>query len=488
MLAEKQMELNLPCGPWNLLASAQWHDHPVSIYKNAEGLLLMVLFEEEAGKVKGLLVLLKKPFLLKSEPAGPAKSIDTVIKKNVAGKWLSFALVDAKPAYIEYSQQAMFDAVRAQYNELVGLEKPAGVNAVPLTKAGADAQEALFGDPFLLLAFSPPKPVQPLPTGLPIGFTADKKKVSLALASKTVVCGNSMESRLKALLVLAENALFQGIPCVVFDSTTRLSPLLSLKNTEVKALKELDLHAPSFPEPKKVLLGKDFFADLSFVSPSFFVEAIGFSDDVKTLLVSRGKLPPALQDLVSGLEKTPETREAPRWLLQKAVRALRVLQKQCGPVFNKNASLDFLDAAPARGSSKLCFVDLSAQPLEARTLALYSLLAQAPSGQPSTTEPRALDALFVITEDAQGFALQLQALINKLPENIGLALNASHAVDASFLSGATRVELLNEKEAVLTQGEQKTRFFLRDPLPQKTQKTPASKLTATENALKPVRS
>ena len=86
------MDLNLPCGPWEQLASGKWASHPVTLYENAEGMLLLSLFEENKDKtVTGVLVLMKRVFLLHDSKYLPANA-ETVVLKKTGNQQLAYAL------------------------------------------------------------------------------------------------------------------------------------------------------------------------------------------------------------------------------------------------------------------------------------------------------------------------------------------------------------------------------------------------------------
>ena len=63
------MQLDLPMGPWTKIVSAQWGDYPLTVYQNPERLMLLSLFEKNGDKVKGVLLFLKKGFVIEGDPS-----------------------------------------------------------------------------------------------------------------------------------------------------------------------------------------------------------------------------------------------------------------------------------------------------------------------------------------------------------------------------------------------------------------------------------
>src|SRR3989338_3760584 len=154
-------ELTLPFGPWKKIISADWNGRPLSVYVNPETLLLLTMFDkDDTGNVKGLLVLLKKPFVLEGSTdafSSSQKRELVFIEKRSPDYHVHFLLVESTPYYIPYSQSDMVQTIQRQYQELAGLSKVLldaaltfDVTIRELSPLDTKTMDLLIGDPFTL--------------------------------------------------------------------------------------------------------------------------------------------------------------------------------------------------------------------------------------------------------------------------------------------------------------------------------------------------
>jgi len=435
------MDLNLPCGPWEQLASGKWASHPVTLYENAEGMLLLSLFEENKDKtVTGVLVLMKRVFLLHDSKYLPANA-ETVVLKKTGNQQLAYALLEAKPAYVSFNQRELFAAIKSQYNELKAMQLEGTKGEVLDDGADPGAREALLGDPFSLFSFSPSAKVELKPHAHPsLGKAGDENVYSDSLS--LIVVGGLKEERLKALTVTCENALVSGVPCIIFDSTKRLEALKNFSPPK-EWLEESGALWVDSPFESRVP-GKDFFIDLSRIDPVFFAECMGLGVEAAAVLKGLRSLPSTIAEL---LHKVPLDSYAG----QKVSRCLEVLQKTAPNVFNRSPPPNF---ALSTGSSKIFYYDLSPLPKEVRLLALDSVLS------PFESEVRNA-VLAVIEEDLSELPVSIYSLLNGLP-----AKGAAIAVNAESPGAPLpipQLHVLKYPEDMFEEENQKTRFVLRKP-------------------------
>jgi hypothetical protein len=402
-------------------------------------MLLLSLFEEHGdGQAKGVLVLMKRPYLLRDSKRLPSNA-ETIVLKKAGNQQLAYALLEAKPSYVSFNQRELFAAIKSQYNELksMGLE---GSRGEPLSEAEPQAREALLGDPFSLFSLSPSTKVTLKVRAHPELGTQNNEKVysdSLSLA----VIGGLKEERLKAFLVACENALASGVPCVVFDSTGRLGVLKNFSPGK-KWLEESGAGqiAPTF---EKRVLGKDFHVDLSRIDPVFFAECLGLGNDAAAVLKALGSLPAKLDELA---RKIPLNSYAG----QKTSRCIEVIGKSAPRAFNRSPSPNF---AGATGASKTFYYDLSSFPLELRLLVIQSVLS------PFESEVRE-SVLAAVEEDLGELPTSVHSLLKALPSKGGAVLVNTSSANVPF--EFPQLHLLKFPEAVLQEGGQKTRFTLRN--------------------------
>ena len=443
--------MDFPNGPWNKIAVAQWAGHPVTIYQNAEKILLMLVFDEAEDKsVKGLLVLMKKPFLVEGNPDAFAEtqSRSLVIVQKVSREAKhTFLLVEATPIYTEYSQAKLFDSVRAGCDELEALGKVVadiasvhGTKATELRRLPPEIGDALTGDPLLLFAMPASGPAAGSAPSeaakmMLLGTESDGKAVEIStiLLKRTAIAGNS-QKQAQALQMLCENALLTETPCMIIDSYGSLGGI-GERNPEpdAKRFGETNKMQPQGFALAKAIFGSDFSIDLTVISASAFVKAFGLTDEIRQALPPI--MPPTLQDAAEQAHGG------------KAVRAMRVLQKQYSSLFGSAAI-----SLPAAGG---IYVNLSKQPEEVRMLAIVSLLNSLKNGS----------AFIAVNEDLAGAADELKSSIAALEgRGYSYACCASHPSDLGFVKDPTlSIEAVGEETIATIHGE-KRRFILRPTL------------------------
>jgi len=443
--------VDFPNGPWNKIAVAQWAGHPVTIYQNAEKILLMLVFDEAEDKsVKGLLVLMKKPFLVEGSPDAFAEAHSrslVVVQKVSREAKHTFLLVEATPIYIEYSQAKLFDSVRQGCDELEALGKIVadiasvhGTKATELRRLPPEIGDALTGDPLLLFLM----PASSSAAGnaseeaarmMLLGTESEGKavEVSTILLKRTAIAGNA-QKQAQALQVMCENALLTETPCIAIDSYGGLGGM-GERNPEpdAKRFGETNKLPPRGFSLAKAVFGSDFSIDLTAISASAFVRAFGLTDEIKQALPPL--MPPTLQDAAEQAKNG------------KAVRAMRVLQKQYSSLFGRAAL-----APPQTGGM---YVNLSKQPAEVRMLAIISLLNSLQNGS----------AFVALNEDLAGAPDELKSAIAAIGNRgYSYACCAAHPSDLAFVKDPTlAIEAVGEETIATIHGE-KRRFILRPTL------------------------
>ncbi len=450
-------ELSLPYGPWTRLASAQWTGHPLSVYVNAENMVMLTVFDKTEKNINGMLVLLKKPLLVEGKTEAFAATQQrelTIIEKLSAGRHVKYLLLESTPYYVPYTQAELIKVIQRQYAEIMGLTKviftaSASFDFKVTELHPHDAQtEALLGDPFTLFALSSITPSESVavPTGrrmvrLVLGVDAAGQPVDVPPAdiAKTAVLGATHAERLQAITSLSEAALSAGLPCFVFDTSGAFAGLGTL-GEKPRNLEKFGLAFPSTAYAfKAYALGQGLLIDLRFVPLDVFETALGISNkDVHAVLERVFAQASNLDDLIQRAETMPDAKPATQYALRKAARALRTLQKAYPATFGKNTFSEL--NAPWDSGSKVFYVDLrgkDAALIELCVLSLFSPL--------QTTDRTTPSVLAVFDRPASLLSPRIQSAI---PPCVALALGADHEADVRF-TPSLELDVLGNNEAVV---------------------------------------
>ncbi len=475
------MDFNLPFGPWTQLVRANWAGFPAGVYVNPDRVILLLVFDKQGDAPSGMLVSLRKAFavdgdLCKAVESQP-REVTLLLKHSPSGSQ-RFVIVSATPAFVKYSRDELEEAVGRQFSELSVLSsfvqdmgKAYKVEVKDLAAVAESEAQALLGDPASFLAlFNPGMKPQSSTAAVQegvrvaVGVDSSNKVVSLPLdaACRSLVVGGSEEARLQAAQVLLEGALLNGVPCVVFDLRGAFSGLAK-PNSSTKDFARHRMVATPLGFPfREYKLGSGIYVDLAFVTPRLFNEAFGLqgTDVGKAveLAWSQNAELHSLSDLSAAVGRLAETPEVTRYLMLKARRLLRVVEKRHPAVFNKNVASELM-MPWHEGIGKVFHVDLSGRGVAVNHLLVYSVLNAIPA-------PKNKKLRMVVCFDAPAagvFPDVLRAVSESAAGGVGCVLQAESELDAQpFDSAGARLELVGKGEAVATVGVEKPlRFTLR---------------------------
>ena len=470
------MQLDLPMGPWTRLVSAQWGDYPLAIYQNPDKLMLLALFEKDAEMVKGALVFLKKGFLLEGDPSKFSISQRrdmTLMYKYSKDQLTKYLLIGSSPMYIEYALDSLIKAVNEQYSELDNLSRATveilkgyDCKATEFRILPEEKLQQVLGDPFSLFGiFATSGGVAPASTAsmrCPVGIEKggellEVRMNSLALAG---VSGGEARDRLHAVHILVEGALLNNLPAVVFDAGGTFAGL-SLPNKDQSRYEQFRMTSIPLGFPfKEYGFDNGLFIDLSGIPPDAFIKSFHLEQSdiapviAKAFGAGAASLP-SLSDLIVALSSLKDSPEMPKYSINKAVRALEVIQK-CHPgVFAKSSGADF---APSSGLGKVVHISLRGAPPEVAQMAVFAVLKTL-----SGTVSPGLRVIAAFGQDASLVSPEVKARLAELrTRGVGAILQAEHSID---LEGAgnfsLKAELVGSEAVVSEEGQGQKRVTVR---------------------------
>ena len=482
------VELSLPRGPWKKTVNAQWHDFPVSLYESPSGEVLMVVFEKDEEKTTGLISVVNKIYSvigdtskLESTDSEHELTIFTKVSKQGTHKFLlcysdpkysSFAPVDFKRS-IE-SQLIELDAVS---NDVHTLESKYGFKLIDLKEESDDVKQVLLSDPLLIFALFNPLSVKQQTGNLavPLGKSSDGEiiKVKLDDLTATTVIGGSRDDRLAVIQVVAENALQNNIPVIVFDSINAFDGLAkpNTNQKEIVQYKDFGLMATPAGYPyKKFKLGQDVYIDLLKVEPKEFTSVFGFQEsdsaafivktfDEKKLSIS------TLSDLARELENASNT-AATQYIKYKALRLTRVLNKTYKQLFSKTTPVEI--ALPWRdGIGKVVHIDVTGQDKQIVDLFVKTIIELVP--QPPASN---LSVLFAFSDEGTSTINAALVVNSKFSRKAAFAIQGANESAVKQIKDATLVVKLSAGSVfVSTPSVPEKRIDLRPTYSQKNQTT-----------------
>jgi hypothetical protein len=463
--------MEAPNGPWTRLVSAKWGVYPLTIYQNPDRVLLATLFDVAEGEPKGMVVLMRRVLVVEGDLsrfiAAQTRELALVEKVSSVGK-LSYLFVASTPKYVSYNAEEFENEVKKQYGELSGYFSSTnealtgyGLKAKDLLDASDEQVQSLLGDPYVLLALLNP---QAAPSRTPMaipkfllgkGLTGESIDLNLENLASCAVIGGEREQRLHAMHVLLEGAMQSNVPCVVFDASKAFSGMAVL-GKNVGRLQEFKMPPRSVNFPFKAYeLGKTLFVDPSLISGDSFLKAFALENSdvaavMKQVYDEKRRDLSSLNDLVAALGNAKESKEAPQYIINKAVRVASVLQRSHQGLFGKVVTPELF--TPWQESmGRVFYVDVSSvASQQLRHLVLSSILEAIPL--PPTNELR---LLLAFEQDAGEIAAEV-ALVQKRfsGRGIGFMFQASTDGDVPLKEPKLKLEVVGN-EVVATEFGQK---------------------------------
>lgn len=451
-------DVSLPFGPWSRIASAQWSGHPVSVYTNAENLVLLTVFDKTDEKVNGILVLLKRPLLVDGRTdafATSQKKELTFVEKISSGKRVKFLLLEATPYYVPYNQSELVSAMQRQHQELEGstrivMDAGATFDFQVREPTPRDPEmEVLFGDPLTLFSLSgaphESAPSAPKAGRLLLGLDADAQDLFVPVSAllRTKVLGKTHLERQSVLQAIIEGVLSAGVSALVFDASGVFSGLQQV-DPAPKNLEKFALSPLGAPVPLKAFApGKGLLIDLRAVDIDWFCMLLGVNDpQIRGVLNRCFSDASSLVELVQRVEKMTDSRDTPQYAIQKTLRALRVIQKAFPSAFGATTAPE-LKQPWASGFGQVLYVSLRGMAPELSELLCLSLLRSLED------PPYPAAAMVVFDAPASTFSSRI---LHALSPHVALAASCEHETDVPD-EATLELDVL-EKEVIVSQAHQ----------------------------------
>lgn len=474
------MELDLPYGPWTKIVSAEWGRYPIVLYQNPDKIMMLVLFEKTKDKVTGMVLILKKIFVVEGDIAKfmqAQKREVTVIEKFSKDYNNRYLLVGATPAYSTYSQDELIESVKKQYLELEAMNKLVtdmskgyGFKVRGLEEATDAEAQTLLGDPLTLFAYSAPAgspasleaSVRLIKAKIGINSEGEDVEVKLDSFNSVSIVGETREKRLHVMHVLCESVLQNSVSTLIFDSTGALTGL-AFPNDDPSRYTAFHMPGMAAGFPFKAFeLGENLYIDLSKSDSDLFLRTFGlekteFASIVRSIHEKNRLGISTLGDLINELSKQSESKDVLLFNIKRAIRSLEVLQKVYPSLFAKNIAGE-LTQPWQDVTGRVYHLKLSKYPPEVQRLLIDSVLHGLVS--PPTAS---LQLLVAFEQNAQAVTDEVLYLINKFrKQGVGFVIQADHELDIEKVGeNALAIEAIGDEVVAKEVGEKQVRLTIR---------------------------
>jgi hypothetical protein len=492
-------KLKLNHGPWSEIFLGTWSGYEVHLFENPEKFTLTIIYEKARGKTKGMAILLNKYFMVGGDTSRLLKTLGgyaLVFEKNYPSFKRRYLSLSSGPRYIDMEKELPSTAVDEAFKKIeemseraVELSHGLGVELTELKNAKEDEISSLFSEPILLpgivMREGGRAPAAAVPAVkrpgamLVLGkkITGGNAQVSIDELATTVIIG-PIESRKKAVQVLMESCVLNGVSVIIFDEDGSFEKM-GAPNRDFEYEAYPDLQPIGMP-----LKTTDLTVDLNLIDAEMFKEIIGMSPEKESLgktameLISRvlkesqGSLE-SLSDMEEKLLTLEE--EVKRFHVYRAVRMVKVCDNAYAGVFAGKIEMHRFISPYAKSMGSISRVDVSNIPQNLKKAFAFSLIKSLYEQLRESTPELRIVVFFVRGVDIAPSAVKKrldEALLKTLQEcsqfGVGYCLGVQHGIDLNpqiLESSSLRFDFITNEEAAVKEANQRAyRMKLRPTL------------------------
>jgi len=388
-------DLKLAFGPWTVIFQGTLFGYESNLISNKDSIILVEISQENSSKVIiGATLILSSAQSLKlfSENLEIENASLAVKTKE---KQFNYLLTGVQPRLFdkenfEENVNTLIEDTREKAIALKEMALGQGITLDFLKQDSIEAKEFFINAQLIPLIAS-----QTLESHIATESFAETNyaKAILGLNSmqgiaeetlmsfnKTLIEGNSSESRLHLMHILIENALLSKIPAIILDANKNFQGLTDQTKNLVSLQKfKMETEPIGFPV-KHFKAGTDFKVNLSLIKANDFKELIGFNEEIlqKNLeqAIQNNSRKDSIEQLIktiSLIEVTPEFTEFEK---NRLIRIVKLFNELNPGLLNGTNDLNLLTKSSTQGIAKASIIDLSELTIEQKILMIESLVKE----------------------------------------------------------------------------------------------------------------
>ncbi len=489
------MQLLFPNGPWTTWLNGRVGEHPVQIWKNAEGQLILAVYELKDKELHGILIEAFQVWKAEGNVDALLSQSDVPILElathNAANQTTHYLVSRSKQTYALYLEEAVkqealrvFDTLTATNQIVTQSARAHDITLTSFAQLPENEKNQFFAQivltPWLTSASMTTRPEQDTPAKTPLnawlGSDPDQKEI-LEPASQfplTIIEGTNEIDRQRAFHVHLENLVLTGRSVALLDFDNAYAGL-ALPNTQTPIE-----HAPSgFPVREKTI-GTKHPVPIAGLEGKAVATTLGWGTSAGTQLIEHILDTHQTTNWDTLLETTAEFGHqsgAKDYQIERAKRIITLTRKRFENEWGKNGLATGWNKGWLSNLGRITRYRLERDSPENRKLALLAItremLEDKNPGLGAIAIPKTSDLIHhdCDTEIEKAIAHNLGEL-NRIGHY--LALEAPHAdgLPAAFHEKSTaRITVVNGRDVGIQFKDRKNyRLQLREPLSQPTAK------------------
>jgi hypothetical protein len=465
------MELRLRSGPWTTVFHGTFLGHEMELLRNPEGVLLVAIFEKEAGITSGVLLQAFNVFNAIGEVQGFVENLSNeaiVLSRHDGKNSVHFLLAGSKPEYSRMQEEKLAATVdelmhqaRQRSKMLSDISKAYELQLAPLQACDESIRQLFFSQPFIIPAFfkeekkTAEERAASVPSGasMLVGITKEGKQIKepLHFFKTTVVEGSTEKERMHFIHLLIESALIGNVTAIVFDRRYYFSGLQKPnRNSALLQRFKVDIEPIGFPV-KNFKAAQDLKANLASIDMAALLQSFGCSA-VTCQLVQNAASGKQIESQAQLIEAVNATSGEQTYLFEinRANRIIKLIDSIYPGLFNGSNDLQEI----AKGWTHIgraSIVQTTELDKRAEAILVNGLLNELLAFFKQKGETKAMRCIVVLPEAEKIFPRNQSALsknslnaLKQLPQfGVGFAVTAEKTLDLDN-------ELLNLADAMVT--------------------------------------
>ncbi len=351
------MDFRIREGPWEKIFSGNLEGFQVEMNSNPNGLILVIVLEKENEEIQGAVIEIFKVFFAEGSTEDFIETLPkeaVILFKHEPKETTKFLLVSSSPSYVKYEENAFCDEaeqlmekVETTSSMMKDFSKAYDLQLTELNDAPERIKSSFFSHPIIVPVLAPEEMPGREKTEIPtqksgkgavmMGLTKAGTIINepLKLMMKTTIFGSTPKDRKHVIHLIAEGALMNSVPAVIFDWDKSFIGL-NKPNPEEKILKDYKVDFEPIGFPIKHFTRDELHIDLNLITVKGLLELIGMKEGEEQQMISKlikDKKPQSMEELISSAKKIELRDESKITNKYRTIRILNLINNKYKGLF-----------------------------------------------------------------------------------------------------------------------------------------------------------
>ncbi len=392
------MDFRVRNGPWEQIFSGNMEGFEIEIHSNPKSLILVTVIEKENEEIQGAVIEIYKVFFAEGSIEDFIETLPkeaTVLLKHEPKETLKFMLLSSSPSYVKYEENVFCDEaedliekINTSSSMMKDFSKAYDLQLTELDKSPERIKSSFFSQSLIAPLLIPKgmenknsaeSTLQITGKGtVMLGLTKANTMIKepLELMMKTTIFGSTPKDRKHVIHLIAEGALLDNTPVLIFDRDKSFIGL-NKPNPDEKILKEYGIDLEPMGFPIKHFTREEFNIDLNLISIKGLLELIGMKEGEEQNIISKlikDTKPKSIKELIEAAKKLPTRDESKITNKYRSIRILSLIDNKYKGLFNGENNIKEITKSSGKTIGRVGIIHLEGLDETALSLLIHSML------------------------------------------------------------------------------------------------------------------